>query len=297
MFKLVKLIPIKTNFRIMRYARILSVIGLLLVASSAALAWQSGFNWGIDFSGGVQIEVKTAEKANLETMRRDLAEFSPTIQTVGDTGDIVSIYIGGDNQDENALNTRMADVKRILGDGVEYRNIQVVGPKVGSELKRDGVIAVILAILVMTLYIGIRFELPYAIGIGLSLIHDVIVALGLIALARYQFDLVLLAALLTLAGYSINNTVVIYDRIRENMRKYKGKELGDIIDMSINETFSRTVLTSTTTIIAVSAIYLYGGQALRGFSGIMLFGVVIGTYSSVFLSTSTLLLFRKKLLK
>jgi preprotein translocase SecF subunit len=297
MFKLVKLIPTKTNFSMMRHAKLFALLGLAATLASIAIVAIRSFNYGIDFSGGVQIEIKTQEKADVEEMRKKLSDFSPVIQTVGDTGDVASIYIGGENRDEASLNKALSDVRAALGEGIEYRNVQVVGPKVGSDLIRDGIISVILAILAISIYIGFRFELPFAVGSALSLSHDVIVALALLSILRYPFDLTMLAALLTLAGYSINDTVVIYDRVRENLRKYKARPLEEIVDLSINETFSRTLLTGLTTIIAIAAIYTYGGEALKGFSGIMLFGIIIGTYSSMLLSTSALLYFRKKLVK
>ena len=150
---------------------------------------------------------------------------------------------------------------------------------------------------IISIYIWIRFELPFAVGAGLSLLHDVLLALAMLCITGIEFDLTTLAALLTLAGYSINDTVVIYDRVRENLKKYKSKSLSDVVDLSINETFSRTILTGMTTIFAVLAIYLFGGEVLRGFSAIMLFGIIIGTYSSMFLSTSSLLLFNKSRIK
>jgi preprotein translocase subunit SecF len=297
MLKLVKLIPIKTNFRAMRFAKLFACLGIAAALASIAIIAAKSFNYGIDFSGGVQIEIKTAGRADIEAMRKKLGAFKPTIQTVGNTGDVASIYIGGGDMDEASLNSALAEVKSALGDGVEYRNVQVVGPKVGSDLVRDGVISVILAILAISIYIGFRFELPFAVGSALSLSHDVLMALALLSWLRYPFDLVTLAALLTLAGYSINDTVVIYDRIRENLRKHKARPIDEIIDLSINETFSRTILTGLTTMLAIAAIYAYGGEALKGFSGIMLFGIIVGTYSSVLLSTSALLYFRKKLVK
>ena len=191
----------------------------------------------------------------------------------------------------------MVSVKNILGETVEYRNTQIVGPKVGADLVKNGTLAVLLSILVISIYIWIRFELPFAVGAGLSLLHDVLLALAMLCITGIEFDLTTLAALLTLAGYSINDTVVIYDRVRENLKKYKSKSLSDVVDLSINETFSRTILTGMTTIFAVLAIYLFGGEVLRGFSAIMLFGIIIGTYSSMFLSTSSLLLFNKSRIK
>jgi preprotein translocase SecF subunit len=293
MFKLVKLVPIKTDFHIMRHWRaILAVAGLAMLAAIAVIATKS-LKFGIDFSGGILLEIKTEGRADIEGLRGRLDEFSPAIQAQGDAGDVVSIYLSQGGKDEEQMAAELASVKKILGDGVEYRNMQIVGPKVGADLVNNGIIAVLLSILVISIYIGIRFEFPMALGSIISLTHDVVMALAMLSLTGFEFDLTTLASLLTLAGYSINDTVVIYDRIRENARKYKGRDTGPLVDLSINETFSRTLLTGFTTMFAIAAIYLFGGEVLRGFSAVMLFGLVVGTYSSMFISTSILMLFSR----
>ncbi|MBD5398667.1 protein translocase subunit SecF [bacterium] len=297
MFKLIKLIPIQTHFKVMkRKSLFIGVAGFLVLASIITL-FVKPFNYGIDFTGGVLLEIKTKEVANIEDLRSKLKLFSPQIQSQGTTGDIVSIYLPQGTKTEVEISTDLVSVKNILGESVEYRNTQIVGPKVGSDLIKNGTLAVIISIFVISLYIWIRFELPFAIGAGLSLFHDIVLALAMLCITGIEFDLTTLAALLTLAGYSINDTVVIYDRVRENLKKYKSKSLSDVIDLSINETVSRTILTSITTLFAILAIYIFGGEVLRGFSAVMLFGVIIGTYSSMFLSTSSLLLFKKSQMK
>ncbi|MDE6224101.1 MAG: protein translocase subunit SecF, partial [Alphaproteobacteria bacterium] len=289
--------PIQTHFKVMkRKSLFIGVAGFLVLASIITL-FVKPFNYGIDFTGGVLLEIKTKEVANIEDLRSKLKSFSPQIQSQGTTGDIVSIYLPQGTKTEVEISTDLVSVKNILGESVEYRNTQIVGPKVGSDLIKNGTLAVIISIFVISLYIWIRFELPFAIGAGLSLFHDIILALAMLCITGIEFDLTTLAALLTLAGYSINDTVVIYDRVRENLKKYKSKSLSDVIDLSINETVSRTILTSITTLFAILAIYIFGGEVLRGFSAVMLFGVIIGTYSSMFLSTSSLLLFKKSQMK
>lgn len=294
MFKLIKIIPIETKFKMMKHSLLFAIFGIIMSLTSLIIITTNKFNYGIDFTGGILIEMKTEGKANIEEIRLKLKDFGPTIQSQGEKEDIVSIYLPQKGKDEIEIGKELLEVKNILGEDIEYRNTQIVGPKVGSDLIKNGTIAVLLSILVISIYIWIRFELPFAIGTGLSLLHDVLLALAMLSITGIEFDLTTLAALLTLAGYSINDTVVIYDRIRENMKKYKSKKLKDIIDLSINETFSRTILTGCTTIFAVLAIFLFGGEVLKGFSAIMLFGIIIGTYSSMFISTSTLLLFNKK---
>ncbi len=297
MFKLIKVIPIQTKFKLMKHSVLFALLGIIFSLTSIIIVATNKFNYGIDFTGGVLIEIQTPSKANIEDLRSKLKSFSPTIQSQGDTGDIVSIYLPQENKDEAQITKDLSSVKTILGEEIEYRNTQIVGPKVGADLIKNGILAVLLSILVISIYIWIRFELPFAVGTGLSLLHDVLLALAMLSITGIEFDLTTLAALLTLAGYSINDTVVIYDRVRENIKKYRSKELGDIIDLSINETFSRTLLTGFTTIFAVLAIYLFGGEVLKGFSAVMLFGIIVGTYSSMLISTSSLLLFNKKRIK
>lgn len=297
MFKLIKLVPIKTNFNTMKYNKYFISIAVILSLFSIYLLSTKSLNYGIDFSGGILMEVKTPTTANIEKIRHELKQFSPEIQSQGTTGDIISIHLPQGDKNETQITKMLTDVKEILGPKMEYRNTQIVGPKVGADLINNGIIAVLLSILIISIYIWIRFELPFAIGTGLSLFHDIILALGMLAFTGLEFNLTTLASLLTLAGYSINDTVVIYDRIRENLKKYKTKDLKDIINISINETFSRTLLTGFTTIFAVLAIFIFGGEVLKSFSAVMLFGIIIGTYSSMLLSTSSLLIFAKNKIK
>ena len=297
MFKLIKLIPVETHFDAMKYRKIVITITSILLLFSIYLLATKSLNYGIDFSGGILMEIKTPQPANIEEIRSKLKAFSPEIQSQNTTGDILSIHLPQGHKNEAQITEMLNEVKTILGENVEYRNTQIVGPKVGADLVKNGTFAVLLSILVISIYVWIRFELPFAVGTGLSLLHDVLLALGMLAFTGLEFNLTTLASLLTLAGYSINDTVVIYDRIRENIKKYRTKSLKDIINLSINETFSRTLLTGFTTLFAVLAIFIFGGDTLRSFSAVMLFGILVGTYSSVLISTSSLLLFSKKEIK
>ncbi len=295
MFKLIKLFPSEIHFNTMKYSKVfVTIAGLFLSFAIFTLATKS-FNYGIDFSGGVLMEIKTPTVANIEQIRKELKAFSPEIQSQGTDGNVVSIRLPQGNKNEVEITKMVNDVKNILGDKIEYRNTQIVGPKVGADLVKSGTLAVLLSLLVISIYIWARFELPFAVGAGLSLTHDIILALGMLAFTGLEFNLTTLASLLTLAGYSINDTVVIYDRIRTCLKTYRNKPLKEIINIAIESTFTRTVLTSLTTAFAVLAIFIFGGEVLRGFSAVMLFGIIVGTYSSMFLSTSTLLLFSKKL--
>ena len=297
MFKLIKLLPNKTNFNIIKYNKFFVMLATLLVCTSIYLLTTKSFNYGIDFSGGVLVEIKTAEPTNIETIREKLKSFSPEIQSEEGSNNLFSIHLPQKNKTDAEITSMLLEVKKILGENIEYRNTQIVGPKVSGELIYDSIIAISLVLLVISLYIWLRFELPFAIGAGLSLLHDILLALGMLLITRLEFNLTTLASLLTLIGYSINDTVVIYDRIRENLKLHKAKPIEEIINLSINETFSRTILTSITTFLAVLTIFLFGGEVLRGFSGVMLFGIVAGTYSSTFLSTSSLVIFSKKSFK
>lgn len=265
--------------------------GLLIVASLGSLAVQ-GLNFGIDFAGGILIEIETPQEADVGGIRQTVSGLGlgdVSVTTFGDTGRDVVIRVaeqaGGDEAQVQALNT----VKAALGDDVTYRRTEVVGPKVGAELIRDGALAVVLSILAISIYIWLRFEWQFALGAMAALIHDVITTIGLFSIFQISFDLTTVAALLTVAGYSINDTVVQYDRVRENLRKYKKMELPDLLNKSLNEVLSRTLLTSITTLLAVLALLFFGGEVLRGFSFALTWGVVIGTFSSFYVALPILL--------
>ena len=290
MFKLIKIIPIKSNTKLMNFHKVFLSFSFLMMFLSLFIVFTKQFNYGIDFSGGVLIEIKTPNATSVEKLRKDLKSFTPEIQADANSNNMFSIRLPKSNKTEKEIVTMVNNVKEILGN-IEYRNIQVVGAKVSGELITDSIIAIAFALVVISLYIWFRFELPFAMGAGIALIHDIILTLAMLILTRLEFSLTTLASLLTLAGYSVNDTVVVYDRIRENMAKYKTKSMKEIINISINETFSRTLLTSITTFVATLMIFLYGGEVLKGFSSVMLFGIIAGTYSSVFFSTSLLLYF------
>src|SRR5499425_1562351 len=241
-------------------------ISLLLTLSSIVLFLTVGLNYGIDFVGGTLIEVRST------TGSADLAEIRLPRQP------------GGDAAQEQAVQK----VRQALGSGVEYRRTEVVGPSVGGELIRAGVIATVLALFAIAAYIWFRFEWQFGVGGMVSTLHDVLTTVGLFALLRLEFDLTILAAILTVAGYSVNDTVVIYDRVREAMRKYRTMPFRDLINLALNETRSRTILTVSTVALAVLALLFFGGEVLRGFSIAMLWGIVIGTYSSLFIAAPLL---------
>jgi preprotein translocase subunit SecF len=276
--------------------------GLLLLISIVSIAWQ-GFNLGIDFTGGVAMEVKAAQMVNIGTMREE-------INTLG-FGESQLQYFGGGEcdrpanscvlirvqprqakagEDQNIADQAVAQaIKTKLGPSYAIRSTTVVGPRVSQELFHDGVIATLLAILMITIYVAVRFEWQYGIGAAVATGHDVLVTAGLFSVFRLDFGLTAVAALLTLAGYSINDTVVVFDRIRENRRKYKRMNLGDLINLSTNQMVTRTILTSAATAMSLLPLFIFGGPALFDFSAPILFGIVVGTFSSIYVAAALLL--------
>ncbi|HZB93827.1 MAG TPA: protein translocase subunit SecF [Stellaceae bacterium] len=265
-------------------------LSAVLTIGSIVLFLVQGLNYGIDFVGGTLIEARTQGPANLAQMRSTLDGLGlgdVSLQGFGDPDEVlirIARQPGGDQAQMDAV----AKVQQALGTGVDYRRTEVVGPEVGSELIRAGVIATVLALVAIALYVWLRFDWQFGVGAMLSTLHDTITTIGLFALLRLEFNLTTLAAILTIAGYSVNDTVVIYDRVRETTRKYKTMDFRTLINKSLNETLSRTILTVSTVALAVLSLLIFGGEVLRGFSIAMLWGVVIGTYSSLFIAAPLL---------
>ena len=298
-FALPQYIPLGTKIPFVRmryFAFTLSGLGIL--ASIVAL-FTMGLNFGIDFRGGSQLQIETqgpADLAKIRSLVSGLGLGDVQVQNFGGP-DIVRIRIerqaGEGIAGANAQQEAIAKVKKALDenfDGITYRATSVISPKVSGELVNAGIYAVVGALISMLIYIWFRFEWQFSIGAVVALAHDVILTLGMFAISRMEFNLSIIAAILTIVGYSMNDTVVVYDRIRENLRKYKRMPLGDLIDLSINETLSRTTITSLTTLLSLLALFFMGGEALRGFSFAMIWGVVVGTYSSIFVAAPILLM-------
>lgn len=292
MVSLLKYLPQNSRFDFVgKRAIALTFTGFLMLASLVSLGVQ-GLNFGIDFAGGILVEVQTPKEADVPEMRRvlgglDLGEISVT--TFGSDGRDVAIRIGQQDGGDAAQTAALTKVKDALGPDMVYQRVEVVGPKVGSELIVDGALAVGLSILAISIYIWIRFEFQFAVGAMAALIHDVVTTLGIFSILQLEFNLTTVAALLTIAGYSINDTVVQYDRVRENLRRYKTLELPALLNQSLNEVLSRTLLTSITTLLAILSLLSFGGEVLRGFSFALTWGVVIGTYSSFYVALPLLL--------
>lgn len=283
-----------TNIDFMKPRKLTYLLSILMVALSVYCIFFKGFNYGIDFSGGVLIEVKSENKINLDQIRSELSVLhldELTLQTIGEEGNELMIRAQADNANEESQRIAVAQIKEILGSDYEYRRIETVGPQVGQELKRAGIVSSIIAILAISIYIWFRFEWQFALGALLGLFHDIIITVGLLSLFNFDISLTTIAAILTLAGYSVNDTVVNYDRIRENLRKYKKMSQYDLLNKSINDIFSRTILTGLTTMLAAAALFVFGGEALRSFSFVILWGVIVGTYSSIYISSVFLNIF------
>ena len=287
-----RLIPPDTNFRFIALRKRAYVVSILLIlASVASLAVQS-LNFGIDFVGGTLIEVRTKGPADISAMRQTLSALNRGevgLQEFGQPTDVL-IRIQQQPGGDAAQQATVAAVKEALGDSVEeYRRVEVVGPKVGGELIEAGAISVALALLAIMAYIWFRFEWQFGVGAVLALAHDVITTVGVFSLLQLEFNLSTVAAVLTIAGYSINDTVVVFDRVRENLRRYKTLPMTDLLNKSVNETLSRTVMTSATTLLALLSLFFLGGEVIRDFAFAMIWGVIIGTYSSVWIASATLL--------
>jgi preprotein translocase subunit SecF/SecD/SecF fusion protein len=267
---------------------VLSIVGMVL---ALAIVGVRGFNYGVDFKGGSMLEVQSnAGPADIAALREKLGRLglgAVQIQSFGTPSDVL-IRIEEQPGGEAAQQAALKKVTDALAGQFTQRRIEVVGPAVSSELRMTGFIAVASGLLAIVAYVWFRFEWQFALGAIVALAHDVLLVAGIFALFQFEFDLSIVAALLTILGYSVNDTVVVSDRIRENLRKYKRMDLDELLNLSINETLSRTILTGITAIVVLISLYIFGGEVIRNFNLAMLLGVVIGTYSSVFIAAPLL---------
>ena len=293
--RLFGLIPDNTAIRFMRNRVFSFPFSAVGIVASIALFFIVSLNYGIDFKGGTLIEVKSkAEVADIAEIRSTLSELNigdVQVQEFGAPNDVL-IRVESQGLNDDAEQSTEAKVRYALEEDYTFRRVEVVGPTVSAELAQAGTIAVIAALLAIMVYIWIRFEWQFALGAVMATLHDVIFTIGVFSLLQLEFTLATIAALLTIVGYSLNDTVVVYDRIRENLRKYKKKPVADLIDLSINQMLSRTILTSVTTLLALFSLYFLGGEVLASFTFAMIFGVFIGTYSSIFVAAPLLILFK-----
>jgi len=285
MFRL-KIVPDTASFDFLRYMPAATALSGLMVAASVLLFALVGLNLGIDFKGGILIEARSGQKADIAALRADLGRLNlgdMSIQSFGSENDVL-IRVQRQQGDERAQMQAIEGITAALGNSYEVRRTEFVGPTVGAELAQNGILAVCCALAAIMFYIWFRFEWQFSVAALLALTHDVLTTIGLFSLTGFEFNLATLAAILTIAGYSINDTVVVFDRVRETLRKYKSWQQTRILNKALNETLSRTVMTSVTTALALIAITVFGGAVLRDFALAMLWGVGIGTYSSVFIA-------------
>jgi preprotein translocase SecF subunit len=268
-----------------------NIISIILVTVSIFLLIFKGLNFGVDFKGGTLIELRTTDhQVTISTLRQSLSKMNlgdVNVKKFGNENDFL-IKFEKKNNDINMIELIKNDLSKTIGNNFNFRRVENVGPKVSSELLKSGVIAIFLSLVVMLFYIWIRFEWQFSLGAILALFHDVIITLGIFSLFNLEINLSIVAAVLTIVGYSMNDTVVIFDRVRENLRKYSDIKIYELTNISINETLSRTIITSVTTLLALVSIYLFGGEILKGFSLAMILGVLFGTYSSIYIANAVL---------
>ena len=278
-----------------KFYKLFNLISLSLVVASVLLLFFKGLNFGVDFKGGTLIELRSNDKSiNVTSLRQsfnnmNLGDFN--VKKFGNENDFL-IKIEKKDTSANAIEFIKKDLISSLGGSFNFRRVENVGPKVSSELLKSGIIAIALSLAAMLFYIWIRFEWQFSLGAILALFHDVIITLGLFSLFSLEINLSIVAAVLTIVGYSMNDTVVIYDRVRENLRKFSDIKIYELTNISINETLSRTIITSATTLLALVSIYLFGGEILKGFSLAMIMGVIFGTYSSIYIANPILVKLR-----
>ncbi len=295
---LLRLIPQETKINFIGVRFIAFALSGVLILASLGLFFIHGLNYGIDFKGGLTIEIgmedhKAVPLSNVRSLVSGLDLGDVSIKEYGRSSEAL-IRIERQPGGEEAQTEAMQHVRSLLAEkveGITFRQENIVGPVVSGELKRDGALAVTIAVIAVLIYIWFRFEWQFGLGAVLALVHDVLLTIGFFSITGLEFNLSIIAALLTIVGYSLNDTVVVYDRIRENIRKYRKKPLDELLNFSLNQTLSRTLMTSVTTLLALLALFFLGGEVIRGFTAAMIWGVVVGTYSSIFVASPLLLMF------
>ena len=278
-----------------KFYKLFNIISFILMLSSILLLSVKGLNFGVDFKGGTLIELRTTDNnISVTTLRKSFNEMSlgdVNVKKFGKENDYLIKFEKKDIE-PNTIEKIKVDLKNLIGDTFDFRRVENVGPKVSSELLKSGMIAIIVSLAAMLFYIWIRFEWQFSLGAILALFHDVIITLGFFSLFSLEINLSIVAAVFTIVGYSINDTVVIFDRVRENLRKFSDIKIYELTNISINETLSRTIITSVTTLLALLSIYIFGGEILKGFSLAMILGVIFGTYSSIYIANPVLVRLR-----
>ena len=281
-----------TNFNFLKYKKFFILFSTFLVFFSFILILTKGLNFGVDFKGGTTIEIRLEKKIDIEKIRNSLSKSKInnfSVKEFGTTNDLL-IYTDNSISPNDIKNFLEKDLK----EKITIRKVETVGPKVGSELIKSAIYSVILCFVAIFIYLWFRFEWQFSVGGIVALFHDLIITIGVFSLLDLQFDLSIVAALLTILGYSINDTVIIYDRLRENLKKDSSSELSILVNESLNNTLSRTLKTSGTTLLCIVAVLIFGGEVLRGFAFAITFGIIIGTYSSIYIASPNLMYFKVK---
>ena len=286
------MIELKSEINFNKHFKIFNIISIVLVTLSVFFLLFKGLNYGVDFKGGTLIELRVQDQTiNVSTIRQSFKNMNLGDVNVKKFGNKTDFLIKFEKKDEKNINF-INDIKNKLvldiGNSFSFRRVENVGPKVSSELLKSGVIAILMSLSAMMIYIWLRFEWQFSLGAIFALIHDVIITLGFFSILYLEINLSIVAAILTIIGYSMNDTVVIFDRVRENLKKYSSKKINEITNLSINETLSRTIITSLTTLLALVSIFIFGGEILKGFSFAMILGVIFGTYSSIYIANPIL---------
>ena len=275
-----------------KFYKLFNLISIILVILSVLLLLFKGLNFGVDFKGGTLLEIRISDtNIQIQDVRNSLKTFElgdVSVKQFGKIGDFLVKFEKDSNENEKFISELKNSISGKIGSEVNFRRVESVGPKVSSELLKQGVTAIFLSLAAMLFYIWIRFEWQFSLGSIIALFHDVVITLGIFSILSLEVNLSIVAAVLTIVGYSMNDTVVIYDRIRENLLKYSKINTNEIANISVNETLSRTVITSLTTLLALGSIFILGGEILKGFSFAMILGVIIGTYSSIFVASPVL---------
>ena len=286
------MIELKSEINFNKHFKIFNIISIVLVTLSVFFLLFKGLNYGVDFKGGTLIELRVQDQTiNVSTIRQSFKNMNLGDVNVKKFGNKTDFLIKFEKKDEKNINF-INDIKNKLvldiGNSFSFRRVENVGPKVSSELLKSGVIAILMSLSAMMIYIWLRFEWQFSLGAIFALIHDVVLTLGFFSILNLEINLSIVAAVLTIVGYSMNDTVVIFDRVRENLKKYSSKKINEITNLSINETLSRTIITSLTTLLALVSIFIFGGEILKGFSFAMILGVIFGTYSSIYIANPIL---------
>ena len=279
-----------------KFYKLFNLISIVLVLISISLLIFKGLNYGVDFKGGTLIELRAKDsQINITNLRESFLNMKlgdVSVKQFGNKNDFLIKFEKKNDNNPNFIQEIKEDLTKSIGSGFNFRRVENVGPKVSAELLRSGVIAILLSLAAMLFYIWIRFEWQFSLGAIVALLHDVLITLGVFSLFNLEINLSIVAAVLTIVGYSMNDTVVIFDRVRENLKKFSDIKIFELTNISINETLSRTIITSVTTLLALSSIYLFGGEILKGFSLAMILGVVFGTYSSIYIANPILVMLK-----